>query len=372
MGQESGEIESVVQDILDNNHKEHQKRQITKFPERLNFACPICGDSHKFANKKRGNIYLKNMWYKCFNCGATMPLLKFYEKMNVRIDPESIMAIDEQTRKYQAEYNRGGNLFEDFQLDNKILFEDFVNHVNSDPEIPIFDMKPIDIKSGVGRYLILDRHIEQIEYFHQAIYKKPNGETEPVLISLNRAKNIIVGMQLRNLKKRKDRRFYKIYNFEDLWNMMPNVQPLTEKEYIKYNKLSYLYNILNVDFSKPITVFEGYLDAVLVPNSIGLVGVNTDYSFLLEAEIDLRFFFDNDKDGQKKTREMLMQNYPVFLWRKFIKDMSTRYSNPQKMRALFENHFGDLGNVAEQFQNPYITCDLENYFSKDKFDLINI
>ena len=53
-------------------------------------------------------------------------------------------------------------------------------------------------------------------------------------------------------------------------------------------------NILNVDFSEKITVFEGYLDSLFFPNSLGVVGVNTDMRFLENNDLDLQYFYDND------------------------------------------------------------------------------
>ena len=57
-----------IQAILDRNHSQRAKREIKKFPsdsnpERLNFACPICGDSQKSDYKKRGNLYFAGSGY---------------------------------------------------------------------------------------------------------------------------------------------------------------------------------------------------------------------------------------------------------------------------------------------------------------------
>ena len=37
---------------------------------RLNFCCPYCGDSSETARKKRGNLYLDSLTYKCYNGGC--------------------------------------------------------------------------------------------------------------------------------------------------------------------------------------------------------------------------------------------------------------------------------------------------------------
>ena len=52
-------IKSKIQEILNHVHPEHQKRVIRDYPNRINFACPVCTDSEKVASKKRGNLYLK-------------------------------------------------------------------------------------------------------------------------------------------------------------------------------------------------------------------------------------------------------------------------------------------------------------------------
>ena len=60
-------IIGLVQVILNNSHSDPQKRQIRNHNDRLNFACPICGDSERHHGKKRGNLYFKNMYYVCYN-----------------------------------------------------------------------------------------------------------------------------------------------------------------------------------------------------------------------------------------------------------------------------------------------------------------
>jgi hypothetical protein len=66
-------------------HDNFEKQKLDDSNDRkLNFACPICGDSHKKSSKKRGNIYLDSNAYKCFNdgCMAYMPLSEFVSKMS--------------------------------------------------------------------------------------------------------------------------------------------------------------------------------------------------------------------------------------------------------------------------------------------------
>ena len=49
-------IKDLIQIILNKNHTSASKRNIKEYPDKFNFACPICGDSHKTDSKKRGNL----------------------------------------------------------------------------------------------------------------------------------------------------------------------------------------------------------------------------------------------------------------------------------------------------------------------------
>ena len=50
----------------------------------LNFRCPLCGDSEKNANKRRGYIYQKDggVWFTCFNCSTNLSLKNFLKETN--------------------------------------------------------------------------------------------------------------------------------------------------------------------------------------------------------------------------------------------------------------------------------------------------
>jgi hypothetical protein len=118
---------------------------------------------------------------------------------------------------------------------------------------------------------------------------------------------------------------FKIYNYENLleWiHIGKDVEiQMDMNELVVYNKLSYYFNILNVDLGNRITVFEGYLDSLFFPNSIGLVGVNTDFKLIENNGLDIQYFFDNDEAGFKKSEEKLKQGYHVFLWKKMFESI---------------------------------------------------
>jgi hypothetical protein len=141
-------------------------------------------------------------------------------------------------------------------------------------------------------------------------------------------------------------------------------------ELVIYNQLSYFFNILNVDFGEKITIFEGYLDSLFYPNSIGVVGVSTNMKFLESNELELQYFYDNDEAGFRKSESKIKSGYPVFLWKKLFEGIveSKNVEDPYQLMWRI-NKVKDLNKLAELVPNPYQKLDLESFFSKDVLDL---
>ena len=167
---------------------------------------------------------------------------------------------------------------------------------------------------------------------------------------------------------------FKIYNYENLleWISIGKdvEQSLDINQLVIYNKLSYYFNILNVDFGNTITVFEGYIDSLFFPNSIGLVGVNTDSRFLEGNELDIQYFFDNDEAGYKKSEEKIKDGWPIFLWKKLFESIVDKKNDNDPYALLHRiSKVKDVNKLATLVENPYKKLDLQNFFSKDVLDI---
>jgi len=272
-------VRKLVQDILNKSHSDIQKRDIKEFPERFNFACPICGDSQKTSQKKRGNLYFENMYYKCFNeheCSRsfTKLLSTFDIKMELEKKLELYEYIDSNI-KYHTIAN------DDTLVDFKRLIplEDFVNFFQKDAGRNITGMRPLTKGSPVYDYITNIRKITNYENIYEGIYHITSKWKQPVAIFLNKAKDRIVGMQTRNLLDG-DKRVFKIYDFSQIYDMMYPDNDMDEQERIAYNKISQIYNIFNIDLGRIVNIFEGYIDSLSIPNSLGLTGIDTNLEFL--------------------------------------------------------------------------------------------
>lgn len=365
-------IKDILQKILNKEFSNSQKRKIADYNDRFNVACPYCGDSHKNNHAKRGNLYLNRLIFICFNCDKKTTLDKLCKDFNEQIDPDKKLEMIEHLNSVMTYSDYEGD-FVDAKFDDLIDLSE-LERVFSQDLTPISDFKPIQVNGGVYKYLI-GRGIppEFHKNIYQAKYWKNEDEHEWIIVMLNRRDDKILGLQIRNLKEGK-RRMFKIYNYENLleWTNLgkESGSDLDINQLVVYNKLSYYFNILNVDFSKRITVFEGYLDSLFFPNSIGLVGVNTDYRFLENEYLEIQYFFDNDEAGYKKSEEKIKIGYSVFLWRKLFEDIVDKKNSYDPYALLHRvSKVKDINKLSTLVPNPYKKLELQNYFSKDTLDL---
>lgn len=367
------DIVASLQRILDFRHTNSEKRKVRLYPsygipDRIAMACPVCLDSEKTDSKKRGNLYLKNFRYKCFNCGENMTYIGLMKMFDQPISPELRMEIVNNLDTYQQKVRWDEEESITNNLSKLIPIDELATYFNTDPASFLKEFKPVQKGSKVYQYLTEVRQIHDLSDIYEAKYYRNPKWWEPVLVNINQAKGKVLGIQLRNIRSEKAMRFFKIITFSELYEMVKK-EELDEIEAYGYDKLSMLYNILKVDWGRPITVFEGYLDTKFLPNSIGCVGTNTDVGFLLNQGADLRFFYDADVPGSKKSKEHIKLRHTVFLWEKFLSDWSKKSSNPHSAYRKLKAHITDLNDVAKLIPNPYQELELENYFSIDAMDI---
>ena len=364
-------IRNMVQNILNKEFSNQSKRKAVDYVDRVNMACPYCGDSHRNNHAKRGNLYYNRLIFICFNCDKKTTFDRMCKDFNEQLDPDKKLEMIEHLNSVMTYSDYQGD-FVDAKFENLIELSELERVFNADLT-PISDFRPIQVNGGVYKYLV-GRGIppEYHTNIYQAKYWKNEDESEWIIVSLNRKGNKVLGMQTRNLKEGK-RRSFKIYNYENLleWTNLGKEETESDiTELVIYNKLSYYFNILNVDLGSRITVFEGYLDSLFFPNSIGLVGVNTDYRFLEDNNLDIQYFFDNDEAGYKKSEEKLKEGFPIFLWKKLFEDIVDKKNADDPFRLLHRiSKVKDINKLAELVPSPYKKLNLQDFFSKDVLDI---
>lgn len=364
-------ITNNIQKILDKVHSNESKRRInTSKSDRITFACPMCGDSHKDNKMKRGHLFFNNLYYKCYNEDCRSNFTKLCKEFSVNIDSKIKMDI---INYIDLAFHKYAKRNDDWIIDNLDMYIklDDLKEWFEDGHGPAHSFKAVEKGSKVYNYLIERGYNNDliINNFYEGI-KSFNGKwSEPYIFILNKFdEDTIIGMQERNIKSG-SKRWYKVWTFKELYESIYK-KDLDPIDTINYNRLSYLYNFFNVNYEQNITIFEGYLDSLFMPNSIGAVGVNTDFSILTNDELDIQFFFDNDNAGKKKTKEWLYKGYKVFLWDKLKTDLSKKYPDSFKYKIWFDNNIKDLNDLMKKEKIHY--KELYKYFSSNKFDIIYI
>lgn len=360
---------NVVKEILVNRFPDGPKRNMIVRPDSIQFACPICGDSEKNIHKKRAKFFFDSLQMHCYHMGCHASLTKLSKLYNIEIDADKKLAIYQyidskiQLRK---------------QHDDEFIINDMKLLMTIDEIIDTYNMSPSSYLKGITRiekgskvYNYLQSRLlpdSSMELFYEAMLKVTDNIWEPCLLYFNFIRDKCIGLQIRNLKSGKKRR-YKIVNFSEIYELVHN-EPMDEIEAIPYNKLSYFYNIFNVNYNSTITVFEAYIDSLFCPNSVGVVGTNTDLGLFLNNDISVRFFFDNDYAGKLQSIKLIKEGKSVFLWDKFLDEWASKkgdyYENKISLATI-----KDLNKLVEitKSANAFIKFNLDDYFSKDIYDI---
>jgi hypothetical protein len=123
------------------------------------------------------------------------------------------------------------------------------------------------------------------------------------------------------------------------------------------DRLSGLFNILNVDMHSPLTIVEGPIDSLCISNAIALQGATKLNDYFDDLQM-VRYLFDNDKVGKEHTLKKLKSNKKVFLWGLYIKKMNIK------------NKVKDINDIVKL--NLFNREVYENCFSEDEFDAMFI
>lgn len=362
-------IVEKIQKILNNKFKKDSfhKRQIDHYSDRINFACPFCGDSLRDPRKKRFNIYLNSLSCHCFNCNHHSGINSFLKQFNEELcmeDKIQVHEIQQTTKKFERRISNNKSSYS-FQLLDKLAI----------PKSILFDIlkltTPYKSKECSDYLNSRNINIKQWKYF---AYNEKSKELYILNINSN---DRIIGMQIRQLDPNSKKARYltrsisKIYSnifkkdlsilIERLLKSMENGEKyITEEDGIEniqanLDRLSGLFNIMNVDMSSPLTIVEGPIDSLCISNAIALQGATKLNNYFDELK-NVRFLFDNDKIGKEHTLNKLKTNKKVFLWGMYIKKMNIK----TKVKDI-----NDIIKLKLFNNEVYESC-----FSNDEFDVM--
>lgn len=301
-------LEKILKKVFPANF---HKNVVEELGDRINFACPYCGDSELDDRKKRGNIYKDNFAFKCFNCGIHKPAIHLFEDfLGDEIGQKEKFQLITLFNKKALGF-KGASNFNFFSRDS----------------ISKFLIAPVDVfcaklglkeLSGKSLDYVVSRRIPSFAFERLRTDIRTRSNLYILnTITLNN-ETFVVSFNIRFTKNK----FYKIHTFKDVCDIMNvNVDSFPDKlEFDSFNAYANVGNFFNINFNKPIILTEGFFDSIFVPNSLYLSGVSKHIPIEFEK---VYLLFDNDKIGRKTMRESLSDNSGktyVFNWFRFLNE----------------------------------------------------
>jgi hypothetical protein len=344
-----GSISSVLSSIFISG----QKTNIITLPNRLNFACPYCGDSRRNSRKKRGNLYLENLHYKCYNtgCGSdSVSLSKFLADFNLEGD-YTFSEISYIRSRKGSDMHFGGSATSRFTSYLNKLDEYAVNRTYIMSLLGAVDIS----KSKRGmEYLKIRKQLG----VNPDLFGFDDKKNNLYFFNLSSSGDKVIGCQIRHLNARKNEQRFTTYNYSKLITDFVKIEDPDPDIMALMDKYGLIYNILRVNMGSKVYILEGPIDSNHIKNSVATMSASTKVYFS-----NGYYIYDNsivDAAGRSSSIKMLKEGQNVYAWKKFAKDY------PQ---------FGqlkDVNDIMRKDENFPINDVKDNYFINNELDMIYV
>lgn len=333
-------IKSTLKEIAVQEHSAPNKQMLKDMPGRIVLACPYCGDSHADDTKKRGNLYWDTLQYHCYNCGHHTNIHTMAKDFQVRIGQSQdlfdvIDYIQSNKMKVKQSDALQHNILKKLN-DIAITVDEFKKFAHAE------EIQPGDWIWFKLKERLLHNRADEFLY---------SPKTFKLWILNFGANGNITGVQSRRMKGYGQR--YLTYDIGKLYEEMKKEHSLTEDELARVNKASTLFGIMQLNFQRDVTIFEGPLDAKFMHNSLALATAGRSTEEFDEIAT-VRYMFDNDKTGKKKMIEKLKKGRSVFMWQKFLQDFKLDKYDIKDLNDLMLKCY-ELKNNAHKRINDYFT-----------------
>lgn len=276
-----------------------------KSGHKLNFRCPICGDSQISQKKMRGWFNLRSGTYRCYNggCSAKSSLsgLKFLSLLENK-------SIDDIKKEYLSEFKSKYN--------KKDLIQELLkstSNISTSAEITPINNISVSIPNtwvDINKNKYVEEYIKS-----RCIYEAPfRPDNWKLYYELEKHKIVIPWIRNREMV---------YYQYRSLYKDDP------VKYYFPSDMNKDIFGLDSIDENfKYIFLIEGVFDTIFVKNGICLGGVElTQYQQKLLERYQLThkfvWLFDNqwtDTTSYNKSLERLQKNELIFIWPKSIKE----------------------------------------------------
>lgn len=370
-------LKEFVQAVLNKTFPDSQvKRHINEDGEKLNIACPYCRDSDKKKSKKRGNLYLSTNTFKCFNdgCMTYAPLNKFIshycQKFNLS-PPDVFLKGELKETIISKKKSSLLNFLLNKELSDKLIgIEYFTNRFS------LTKMDDFSIMGDTTNYIKNERLLGNNPYFSECCYHDRNMK-KIYIFNKDNISNKILGFATRSATEDYYGPKYRIYNYSEIKREDMAKIDMSIIELREIDMLNNYFNVLNLDYSVPISICEGQFDSMFIDNSMASTGVGKirDVLYMLNDSKEIRILLDNDNAGKSESLKLLKDGHTVFLWSKLTSDLIRKYNfHSKEIKKLTDINklYIFLKKVDADLSSKSFNSYLNNYFSNSIFDALFI
>jgi hypothetical protein len=277
----------------------------------LNFACPICGDSDSDVYKKRGNLYIDNASYYCFNCGQFRTAMDLFLGMGLELDGATQEWCNTRSQTRHETPIERSEASQWLDLDRFPTREGLIMALG---------WQPIETVAPIRAYLQ-----SRLQRKWDRFLWDPRGERIAIL---NRIEDRIIGIQFRNQSESAVGK-YSTHSWRLCHQKWPHLwKSLSETQTGYVSKTSTVFNIFEADLNQPVPILEGPLDSFLLNNSIATASGSIGLAINLPNRV---WIYDWDTPGRVWTRKKLAMGETVFLWKPFLEAHSIPWSPHKKI-----------------------------------------
>ena len=267
-------------------------------PYKINFRCPICGDSQKSRQRARGWLLEKNnsFHYFCHNCGASKSFKTFLKEVDSLAYNEYI------AEKYLHKVKEEQKDPLDKLVHKQPEFKKYSNPLKT-----IKKISQLKFDHPVKKY-IDERKIPTAH--HYRLYYAPKFKTWI---------NTIIHEKFPDTEKDEPRLILPFFDEEgrvfgvSARGFDPNgLRYIT----IMFDDRPKIFGLDKVDFNKKYFVVEGAIDSMFLSNAIAMAGADGNVSGLKNIENAI-FVFDaepRNKEIHKRIEKVIRNGHSVCIW----------------------------------------------------------
>lgn len=282
------------------NRLENFKVKATN-PYKINFRCPVCGDSKKSRSKTRGWLLedpkAQSFHFFCHNCGASLSFRNFLKSVDLLTYNEFISAkyVDKARNGSQANTTVEDN---SFKTETPKFFGDPLKKIKKISQLAAdHPVKQYIQKRQIppNQHYRLYYAPKFVSWINSIIPNKLATEKEHprLIIPFIDAEGKCFGVSARGFD--------------------PNgLRYIT----IMFDDVPKIFGLDKVDFKKPYFVVEGGLDSLFLNNTIAMAGADGNASGLTNVE-NATFVFDNEprnKEIHKRMEKLIREGKSVCIW----------------------------------------------------------